>query len=109
MWGQSLHVFRPYVNETLKFREVGGLAVGVANDNEVKFMSGGDIVGFAAHPGVIDRVELRVRPGVDIADPGVMNKFVIWREVGVRNQHHGAGGDLMFFRIVSTREGPPES
>ena len=57
----------------------------VADDNEVKFVFGGDTVGFAAHPGVCCGVELSVGSIVNVVDPWVVHEFFVRWGVSVRD------------------------
>ena len=49
--GEANHVVCPFINKIREFGEVGGLTGGVADDDNVEFMFGGDTMGFASHPG----------------------------------------------------------
>ena len=67
----------PFVYKIREFGEVGGLAGGVTDDDDVKFVFGGDTMGFASHPGFTSGVQLSVGPGVNVVDPGVVYEFVV--------------------------------
>lgn len=49
---------------------------------------------FTAQPGVRGIIKFRVGPGVNVVDPGVVEKFVVGSIASVRDEHDSACGGL---------------
>ena len=54
---------------------------------------------FTALPGVRGSIKFRVWPGVNVVDPGVVEKFVVGSRVGGRDEHDSAYGGLTDGRL----------